>query len=131
MPFGVFIQDTEYKEELKSYFIKLVLKQKELMFNPWDFSYKRFDDDLFLFHFEPKAPRIYLIGIGGVLSLFLFKGLTWWMIAPVLISLMGVFWLDRFYFLMMKIGLFKLGLKKGFVFLSSKNVVMRWFESDK
>ena len=123
MVFGVRLKDVEalgvveYLEGLKP-------RSGGVGFNPFNILFKRYDN-LFVFSFTPIFPPVwkflFLISVG----LFVIWGWSNWLLLPLLGGLFTfVFWSDRFYFLMMVLGLRKKGFSGVIEFVSASDVVV-------
>lgn len=116
------------KEKTRKYLSSLKSKTDKLMINPWNVSYRQVDKDFYIFDFEPKAPKIYLLGLIFLIVAVVFRGGGWWLSVPLFIMSSSIFWMPRYYYFMMLLGMRKQGMKGSTRYVDSFEVVKRWCE---
>jgi hypothetical protein len=72
---------------------------------------------------DPIYMDVSLIGILGILGIYMIWGFTWWMLPFILIALSHYFYTTAFYVWMFKKGLIKTGYKPAFQVINPSQIV--------
>jgi hypothetical protein len=106
------------------------LKEKNLLTNPFTGGVKAFalpsgfnNYTLSLFKLTPFYINLSFIGLMLMITLFILKGLTLWLIAPGIIFLSGFFWSKYFLFFILYLALRKKGYKGKISLISNKELL--------
>lgn len=104
------------------------LKEKNLLKNPfkgWATSITREEGKML--HIVNISPLYFNYPIfGWVLAgmMFMFNGLTWWMLPGVILGSLMIFWLSPFYIMIYKAGLRKAGYKGKTKIVKHKDIII-------
>lgn len=114
------------KDLVKEYLEGFKQRQEEMQFNPFNVSFKLVGKDLYAFSFDTIFPKVYWVAIPMLISIFIFKGLSWLMLVGLLFAFPIVFDLPKFYYFMIVLGLKKKHKIKGSVsYVKSSELVRR------
>ena len=101
--FGVESKD----KEVRSYLLGLKKSSEEMIFNPFDIIVKEQSKGFFVLDFKPIFPKVFKVGLLMLPFFLLLRGLSFWLVIPLVLAGTSIFWFDRYYYFMIWLGLKK------------------------
>lgn len=127
MVFGVKAVKSEDKWVVEDFAQEMYDKSKEMTLMPWVYNYA-FAKDMVVFNYEPLAPPIYRLGMIFLLVNYFF-GWTVFLFLAIIFFLFKLFWLDKFYYYMILLGLKKKGHNVSLQYVKEGDVARAgWFK---
>lgn len=103
------------------------LKSNSLLTNPFTTGFKQLvtikGEAITLIKIEPVYFNYAQFGWLLAFGVFMFKGLSYWLIPGIILGCFGIFWSDWFYWKLLKLGIRKNGYKGKLVRLKPKEVI--------
>lgn len=110
---ATFAIDLTENDESTKFFVDTQqrLETNNFVKNPFRGGVRKITGSMYLVYLEPVyfnfTPFIWVI----VGALLFYKGWTWWLIIPMVLGSLGIFWSKYFFYYMLKLGLKKAGYK--------------------
>lgn len=123
--FGVEIKDYDDRVQELVVETNVRLQDTNLMKNPFRGGIKGYPGSMYVLMLEPIYFNFTWFLWLAAGALYFFLGLTYWLIPPVLLGCLGIFWSKYFYYFMFKRGLKKKGYTGKTKLLSTAETLKR------
>lgn len=127
MVFGIKSNHYDSVKSVQYFALDMTAKAKEMQLMPWEYDYA-LDRGSVVFSFIPLAPPVYKLSYVFLALAFIFN-LTFMYFVSALFFGFKIFWTDKFYFYMIKLGLKKKGVDTSQLeFMSESDIaLLGWF----